>query len=128
MKKLSIELMIILLCSGCALFPKDKCMGDYTGKIANENVSLEGDFAICANRDKEPIFKDSDKALKKIESEYADTLEVIQETFSLKDFNENTLENYHKYSSQLTATSEQNKKNAANLTTLLEIYQNGQEK
>ena len=119
MKKLSIGLMIILLCSGCALFPKDKCMGDYTGKIANENVSLEGDFAICANRDKEP---------KKIESEYADTLEVIQETFSLKDFNENTLENYHKYSSQLTATSEQNKKNAANLTTLLEIYQNSQEK
>ncbi len=128
MKKIIIGFIVLLCCSGCALFPKDKCTGDYTGKIANENVSLKGDFAICANRDKEPIFKNSDKALEKIKKEYADTLEVIQETFSLKDFNENNLEDYHKYSSQLTATSEQNKKNAANLTTLLEIYQNGQEK
>ncbi len=129
MKKIIIGFgFIILLCSGCTLVPNNKCMGDYEGTIANNEVSLKGDFAICANKDKEPIFKDSNKALNKMSKDYADTLDVIQETFSLDDFNINTVNEYHKYSSQLIATSDENKKKAANLTTLLEIYQNGQEK
>lgn len=125
MKKGIILLSVILLCSGCSLFPNNKCMGEYKEKIVSNNLTLKGDYAICENPKKKPIFKDREKALTKIKEEYAETLDTVKETFSLKDFNENNLEDYKNYSNQLTATSDEIKKDAADLSTLLEIYQNG---
>ena len=52
-------------------------------------------------------------------------LDVLKEINQDVDIKAN-LEDYKKYSNQLTATSEETKKEAADLSTLLEIYQNGQ--
>lgn len=103
-------------------------MGEYTGTIASNNLKFKGDYQICSNPQKKPIFKDREKALTKIKSDYKDTLGAIQETFSLKSFNEKNLNDYKNYSNQLIATSEETKKEAADLSILLEIYENGETK
>lgn len=126
MKKGMILFVIIILCSGCSLFPNNKCMGEYKDKIVNNHLSFKGSYAICENPKKKPIFKNNQKAMDQIKKDYAETLAAVQETFRLKAFNDSNLEDYKKYSNQLTATSDETKKEAADLSTLLEIYQNGQ--
>lgn len=128
MKKGIILMFIILLCSGCSLFPNNKCMGEYEDKIISSNLTFKGNYAVCANPRKKPIFKNNEKAMNQIKEDYAETLDIIKETFKLKNFKETNLEDYKKYSNQLTATSEETKKEAANLSILLEIYQNGKTK
>ncbi len=128
MKKIIIISIIgLLICSGCGFVPNNKCMGTYNKEIANKEIEFKGDYAICSNVNGDPIFKNSDKAFDKITNDYSETLDIIQETFNLKDFNKNNVDEYYKYSSQLIATSESNKKEGANLSTLLEIYKNANE-
>ena len=125
MKKIIIISVIgLLMCAGCSFVPNNKCMGNYDKETANKEIEFKGDYAICSNVNGDPIFKDNDKAFNKIETDYNKTLDIIKETFNLKDFNESTVDDYYKYSSQLIATSEDNKKDGANLSTLLEIYKN----
>lgn len=126
MKKGIILFVIVVLCSGCSFFPNNKCMGEYKDKIVSNHLTFKGNYAICENPKKQPIFKNNEKAMNQIKQDYTETLIAVQETFRLKAFSEANLEDYKKYSNQLTATSEETKKEAADLSTLLEIYQNGQ--
>lgn len=101
-------------------------MGEYDKKIATNNLTFKGDYELCANYKKEPIFKSNENALEKIKTDHKETLDAIRETFKLEKFSKDNLSDYQKYSSQLIATSDETKKDAADLSVLLEIYQNGQ--
>ncbi len=128
MKKIIIISIIgLLMCAGCGVVPNNKCMGSYNKEMANKEIEFKDEYAICSNVNDDPIFKDNEKAFNKIKKDYSKTLEIIKETFSLEDFSKNNVDEYYKYSSQLIATSEDNKKDGANLSTLLEIYKNANE-
>ena len=125
MKKIIIISIIgLLMCAGCGVVPNNKCMGSYNKEMANKEIEFKDEYAICSNVNGDPIFKNSEKAFNKIKSDYSKTIDIIKETFNLKDFNKDNIDEYYKYSSQLIATSEDNKKDGANLSTLLEIYKN----
>ena len=123
-KVIIISIISLFICVGCGVVPKNQCVGSYDKEMANKDIEFKDEYAICSNVNGDPIFKNSEKAFNKIKSDYSKTIDIIKETFNLKDFNKDNIDEYYKYSSQLIATSEDNKKDGANLSTLLEIYKN----
>jgi len=78
--------------------------GNIKGNVSvDEYISISEDFAIGADKDGYPVFKDPEKALAKLLELYSDGISLIQTEFDLEPLSYDTFDAYKEYGWQITA-------------------------
>ena len=91
-----------------------------------ENISR--DFEIGANKLGYAVFKTPDKAMLTLKRNYSVGIKVIKDEFKLNDLNNQTVEEYKEYGTQITKGTKEEKKQAAFVSEFLDIYENSIDK
>lgn len=117
-----ISLMLIL--SAC-VNSTGQVVGEYnTSKLSNDFNQSNEAYAIGANKDGMPIFKDTSRAFDQARIDYADGFTAIQEQFNLEPVNGKNWGSYKTYGWQLTTDAEDIQKQGSEITQFFDIYEN----
>ena len=86
--------------------------------------AISEDFAIGADKNGMAVFKDPQKAFDTFTELYADGIALIQSEFLLPPISENSYDSYKLYGWQVTTGTEEQRSQAAFVTSFLDIYEN----
>ena len=129
MEKYYIIILIIfmmLMLTACAS-PNSKVVGEYdTSKLGGDFAKSSNEaYAIGANEDKMPVFKDTDKAFKQALIDYEEAFKAIQKEFNLKPISKKNWEAYKTYGWQLSADNDEEiRRQGREITQFFDIYEN----
>ncbi len=82
------------------------------------------DFDIGANKYGYAVFKNPNKALKRLKKDYSKGIKLIQKEFNLLPLNNFTYKDYKIYGWQVTTGTEEAKKQARFVSSFMDIYEN----
>ncbi len=95
------------------------------GNVDKEKYErVSSDFAIGADKYGRAVFKDPKKAFNTMKDLYSEGLELIRREQSLAPIAQNNYELYKKFGWQMTAGSDEAKKQASFISGFLDIYEN----
>lgn len=129
MEKYCIIILIVcmmLVLTACGNL-NSEVVGEYdTSKLGGDFVKSSNEaYAIGSNKDKMPVFKDTDKAFKQALIDYAEGFKAIQKEFNLKPINKKNWEAYKTYGWQLSADNDEEiRKQGREITQFFDIYEN----
>lgn len=122
-----------MLLTICMIFMFTAC-GNSKSKVVGEydRSKLSGDFlksgneayAIGANKDGMPIFKDTDKAYDQAIIDFVEGFAAIEEECGLEPISKKNWEEYKTYGWQLTTDNEEIRKQGIQITQFFDIYEN----
>ena len=101
----------------------------YTSTIKGEldvmkYINLSPDFAIGANQYGYAVFINPDRAFQRLVKDYQKGIQLIKKEFKLPKLNKNNFTKYEIYGAQVTMGSEEEKKEARLVSSILDIYEN----
>jgi len=123
---LAITLCAIFLLIACAS-PNSKVVGEYdTSKLGGNFAKSSNEaYAIGSNKDRMPVFKDTDKAFKQALIDYEEGFKAIQKEFNLKPISKKNWEAYKTYGWQLSADNDEEiRRQGREITQFFDIYEN----
>ena len=133
----SIVFILLIILLSCIIYNKNidsklKYSQEYIvgqGNIkGNVNIeyfeSINSDFEIGANSYGYAVFKNPDKAFKRLLEDYQDGIHLIQKEFSLKELSNANYELYGTYGWQVTTGTEEEQSHAHFVSSFIDIYEN----
>lgn len=128
MKKYFISLLtiyMILILTAC-VNSNSEVVGEYDiSKLGGDFLKSGNEaYAIGANKNGMPIFKDTNKAFNQALIDYADGFAAIQEEYNLKPISNKNWEEYKTYGWQLSTDNEYIRKQGSQISQFFDIYEN----
>lgn len=90
----------------------------------NKFGKINIDFDIGANKYGYPVFKNPNKAIKRLKHDYSKGIKLIQKEFNLLPLNNFTYKNYKIYGWQVTTGTPEEKEQAKFVSSFMDIYEN----
>lgn len=99
--------------------------GNIKGNVdVNKFGKINIDFDIGANKYGYAVFKNPNKALKRLKHDYSKGIKLIQKEFNLLPLNNFTYKNYKTYGWQVTTGTVEEKEQARFVSSFMDIYEN----
>lgn len=99
--------------------------GNIKGNVHIEYFeSINSDFEIGANSYGYAVFKNPEKAFKRLLEDYEDGIHLIQKEFNLNKISKSTYELYGVYGWQVTTGTEEEQNQAHFVSSFMDIYEN----
>lgn len=137
---ISVLFIIFFIISGRLLLVKLGYIVDsnlrYTQIYISEDENIKGDvdinkfgkinidFDIGANKYGYAVFKNPNKAIKRLKKDYSKGIKLIQKEFNLLPLNNFTYKDYKTYGWQVTTGTDEEKEQARFVTSFMDIYEN----
>ena len=103
-------------------------ISEYKNIKGNVDINKFGkiniDFDIGANKYGYPVFKNPNKAFKRLKKDYFKGIKLIQKEFNLLPLNNFTYKYYKTYGWQVTTGSDEEQEQARFVTSFMDIYEN----
>ena len=136
---ITISIILAVLIAGVITIKKCPIMSvdlKYSQEYVNGEPNIKGDvnvegyknihidFDIGANKYGTAVFKDPNKALKRLKKDYSKGLKLIQNEYNLLPLNSFNFKTYETYGWQVTTGSDEERAQALFVTSFMDIYDN----
>lgn len=99
--------------------------GNIKGNVdINKFGKINIDFDVGANKYGYAVFKNPNKALKRLKKDYSEGIKLIQKEFNLLPLTNFNYKSYKTYGWQVTTGTEEEKEQARFVTSFMDIYEN----
>ncbi len=99
--------------------------GNIKGNVdVNKFGKINIDFDIGANKYGYAVFKNPNKALKRLKKDYSKGIKLIQKEFNLLPLNNFTYKDYKTYGWQVTTGTDEERQQARFVSSFMDIYEN----